>query len=281
MAASCDAMESSVRPRPPLLRALGRREPPEEIEIDRQQYRLQRVVKHDSWAATAFYVGRDKQVVCKFNRQRRIGPIPMGWLGRWLARREAHALRVLAGLAGIPVGVSAVFARGRTLPHAVAHDFISGRPLGRHDQVGATAFAELEQLLCEVHRRGMAYVDLHKRENILVGDDGRLYLLDFQISFGLKRWWPANGLLMRAILWVLQRSDRYHLGKHIARCGQGQMPPARPWWIRLHRSFARPMRNLRRWLLVRLRVRAGRGHVETEYFPEEVVRADREAQKVA
>ena len=262
------------------MRALGKAEPPNQVEIDGRTYRLLRVVKHDSWAATAFYAGSDKQVVCKFNRQQRIGLIPMRWLGRWLARREAHALRLLAGLTGIPAAVGDVRVAGQVLPHAVAHDFIAGRPLGRCDRITAEALAALGQLHAEVHRRGMAYVDLHKRENILVGDDGRLYLLDFQINFCLARWWPANALPVRLLLWMLQRSDCYHLGKHIARCA-AERPPSRPWWIRLHRRFARPMRSCRRWLLVKLGVRAGRGLVETEFFPEEVVRADREKQKVA
>ncbi len=274
MAHGPEAIDPAVRPRPPLLRALGRAEPPAQVEIDGKTYRLIRVVKHDSWAATAFYAGSDKQVVCKFNRQQRIGIIPMGWLGRWLARRKAHALRVLAGLPGIPAAVGAVRAAGRILPHAVAHDFIAGRPLGRGDAVSAKALAALEQLLADVHRRGMAYVDLHKRENILVGDDGRLYLLDFQINFCLKRWWPANALPMRLLLWMLQRSDRYHLGKHMARCGAATAPP-RPWWIRMHRWVAKPLRSLRRWVLVKLGVRAGLGRVETEFFPEEVVRRPR------
>jgi hypothetical protein len=281
MGQDCQAQGESVRPRPPLLRALGRAEPPSLVEVDGKPYRLLRVVKHDSWAATAFYAGLDKQIVCKFNRQQRIGIVPMRWLGRWLARREAHALHRLAGLPGIPVAMGAVHVEGRTLPNGVAHDFIPGRPLGRSDHISTAVFAELEQLLTAVHRRGMAYVDLHKRENILVGDDGRLYLLDFQISFCLKRWWPANALPMRLVLWMLQRSDRYHLGKHIARCSLAAPPPLRPWWIRMHRWVGRPIRSLRRWLLVKLGVRAGRGRVETEYFPEEVVRADRQAQKVA
>src|SRR5207302_97976 len=139
------------------------------------------------------------------------GPFPVRWLGRWLARREAHALRLLAGLAGIPPALGEVREAGRLLPHAVAHQFIPGRPLGQVEQISAAAFGALEMLLAEVHRRGMAYVDLHKRENILVGADGRLYLLDFQISFCMRGWWPANSLPVRGLLALLQRSDRYHL----------------------------------------------------------------------
>ena len=45
--------------------------------------------------------------------------------------------------------------------------------------------AEAEQLradLAEIHRRGMAYVDLEKCENVLVGDDGAPLLTDFGIA---------------------------------------------------------------------------------------------------
>jgi hypothetical protein len=266
------------------LRALGAHEPPAQIEIDAANYRLERVVKHDSWAATGFYVGDDERVVCKFNRLQPIGPIPMAWLGRWLARREARALRRLAGLQGIPPLLGEVCVAGRPLRHAVAHTFIPGRPLARYDRISAETFAALEQLLSDIHGRDMAYVDLHKRENILVGEDGCLYLVDFQIGYCLRSWWPANALPLRVLLSLLQRSDRYHLAKHAARCAPMQNSaarPPRPWWICLHRTISRPLRACRRWLLVRLNVRTGLGRVDTELFPEEVVRADREALKAS
>jgi hypothetical protein len=292
MATDCTPLDPGVRPRPPVLRALGRAEPPEQVEIDGKQYTLERVVKHDSWAATAFYAGSGLKVVCKFNRQQRIGLMPMRWLGRLLARREANALRRLAGLPGIPAWLGEVRVNDSVLRHAVAHVFVPGRPLSRYDKLPERAFAELEQLLAEVHKRGMAYVDLHKRENILVGEDGRLYLLDFQICYSLPSWWPGNAWPARIILKLLQRSDRYHLGKHYARCVLGKSyrevdddagahVGKRPWWIRLHRGVAQPFRSCRRWLLVKLGVRAGQGRVETEFFPEEVVRVERDEKSAA
>ena len=57
---------------------------------------------------------------------------------------------------------------------------------------------QLHDLLREIHRRNVAYVDTNKPENILLGDDGRPYLIDFQISWDLDsllgnnpltRWW--------------------------------------------------------------------------------------------
>jgi hypothetical protein len=45
-----------------------------------------------------------------------------------------------------------------------------------------------------------------------------------------------------------------------------------PWWIRVHRLVARPFRELRRRLLVRLGIRSGKGRVETEVFAEHALR---------
>jgi hypothetical protein len=283
-----EADQRPVRPRPPLLRALGRDEPPDEIEADGHTYRLVRVFKHDSWAATALYDGPADPVVCKFNRRQRVGPVPMGWLGRRLAARELHALHRLADLPGVPRPLGPIRAAGRVLPNACGHDFIAGHPLGKHERVGDGFFLELAALLAAVHARNMAYVDLHKRENILVGDDGRPYLVDFQIGFALPARWPGNAGPVRAVLGMLQRADRYHLHKHVVQCRPDQaadlaprLEADRPAWIRAHRVVGQPLRALRRWLLVRLGVRAGRGRVETEHFPEEVVRADRDLNRAA
>jgi hypothetical protein len=46
-----------------------------------------------------------------------------------------------------------------------------------------------------------------------------------------------------------------------------------PWMIRAHRLVARPLRELRRRLLVQLGVRTGKGRVETELFAEHALRA--------
>src|SRR5581483_919767 len=170
----------------------------------------------------------------------------------------------------------------------VAHDFIPGHPLGERERVGDNFFPDLLALLAEVHRRDIAYVDLHKRENVIVGADGRPYLIDFQISLRLPGWWPANSWLGRAVLRLAQRSDDYHLCKHFARCRPDQcghgleaVAASRPWWIRVHRLVARPLRSCRRWLLVKLGVRSGAGKVGSEHFPEEVVRADAAAGRAA
>ncbi|MFM8951864.1 MAG: hypothetical protein ACKOOF_02200 [Planctomycetaceae bacterium] len=60
----------------------------------------------------------------------------------------------------------------------------------------------------------MAHVDLHKRENILVDDDGRPHLIDFQISFALPRSNRLAARLCGGLMRLLQRCDDYHLFKH-------------------------------------------------------------------
>ncbi len=263
------------RPRPPLFRALGAADPPDQVEIDGCAWRRVDIFKHDSWAATALYRARDGQLaVCKFNRRQSILGLPMQWLGWWLARREGRMLERLADLPLVPNPLGPVCCGGRPMANAVAHDFVPGHPLRPKQRPNDAFFPALEELLGEVHRRGLAYVDLHKRENILVGEDERPYLIDFQISVGLPAVWPLS-----AVLRILQRSDDYHLAKHYARhrpdqCGFGPKTIAmhRPWWIRAHRTIAVPFRQMRRRLLVWLGIRRGTGRTTTEAFPEQAVR---------
>ena len=63
---------SPGKSRPAIFRALGRRDVPPTVTIDGHEYHLEKVFKHDSWAATALYEGHDGKIVCKFNRQQSI-----------------------------------------------------------------------------------------------------------------------------------------------------------------------------------------------------------------
>jgi hypothetical protein len=233
-------------------------------------------------------------VVCKFNRAQPILGLPTGWLGRWLAQREGAMLQRLADVRGIPQDSGPVEVDGKRCSSAVAHDFIAGEPLGSavwrdsapagrgRSGVRDDFFPALRLLLAQVHFRGLAYVDLHKQENVLVGYDGRPYLIDFQVCFGLwSRRWAQVGWV-QSILHALQDADRYHLAKHISRFrpDQRQLLQAlnngqRPWWINIHRIVAVPLRKLRRSLLSLLGIRQKGGRGETEVFPEEALRYQR------
>lgn len=276
-------MDRSVKGRPALLRALGRNEPPPWIEIDDRPCCRVEIFKHDSWAATALYRGAHTDVVCKFNRVQSIFGLPMTWLGRWLAAREAHALQRLAGVQGIPAECGPVCVLGRRLDNAVAHRYIPGHPLGAHERPSDEFFPLLLTLLKEVHGRGIAYVDLHKRENLLVGTDNKPYLIDFQVCFGPWQSHLAKRPALQTVLSALQNADLYHLTKHVKCHRPDQFVPLQlsahdrhPSWIRLHRTVAAPLRQLRRKLLAALGVRGRSGRAATEAFPEHAIRCEAE-----
>jgi hypothetical protein len=262
------------------LRALGNAEPPDRIEVGGAGYRIESVLKHDSWAATAIYAGPEgERIICKFNRMQPAIGMPMAWLGRMLARREAAFLRRLAHLDLIPDDLGPVTVEGNPLASAVARRYIDGEAFRDSAQVDASFFSELRRLLDAIHASGVAYVDLHKRENIIVGRDGRPHLVDFQVSLGAWRRWPGgNGWLVR----TLQEMDDYHYRKHYARCLPDTLTPQElrrylepPRFVRAHRTVAVPLRSLRRRLLVLLKVRDRSGQAGSELEPEDAFRPPR------
>ena len=268
-------VSSVVKPRPALFRALGKAEPPAVVEIDGERFRCVEVLKHDSWAASGIYASATRKAFCKFNRQQAVACLPMGWLGRLLAAREQSFHRRLHDVDGIPASLGPVRVGGRVLPYAVAREFIAGHALREGEHVRDDFFLRFRQMLAEVHARGVAHVDLHKRENILVDDAGRPHLIDFQISFALPRRAGVVSTLFGWLLSILQRSDDYHLLKHelkhrpdLAGLTGMDIERARPWWIRAHRMVAVPFRTFRRNLLVRLGIRSESGHAFSEAFPE-------------
>lgn len=264
-----------VRARPRWLQAMGGHEVPAQVEVESQPYTLRELYKHDSWAATGLYEGPDGRLaVCKFHRRRLMLGFRGSWAGRWMARHEAAMLDALADVPGVPRLCGPVRVAGRLDPCAVARWYIPGHPLRRNEAVDDQFFPRLVTLLDTMHARRIAYVDLHKRENVIVGENGAPHLVDFQISVRFARRGPWGPVLR-----MFQASDRYHMQKHWGKCRPDQCDPEMrdisrrpPWWIRLHRMVARPFRELRRGLLVRMNVRSGRGRVETENLPEAAVR---------
>lgn len=266
---------AGVKPRPGWLKALGSQSLPQSIAIGGVTHSLKETFKHDSWAATGLYEGPSGALaVVKLHRQSPVFGVSMRWLGRRMARHEIRLLTELADLKGIPALAGPVTLDGTELRNAVARHYIEGHPLGNRETVNESFFPGLSALLAAMHKRKVAYVDLHKHENILVNEQGEPCLIDFQISVAWPGWLPAGPVFR-----ILRRSDEYHLIKHWARCRPDQcgfdgadLRGRIPWPIRVHRLIAVPVRQFRRWLLVKLGVRAGKGRVETELFAEHALR---------
>lgn len=112
--------------------------------------------------------------------------------GRFLVWREQKALRRLAGVPGVPRmirvidGLAIVMERlpGRTLEN-----------LEREYTLEPAFFDRLREIVLQCHARGVAHCDLKRAANILFGEDGRPYVIDWGAAisesefrfFGLRR----------------------------------------------------------------------------------------------
>lgn len=241
------------KPLPSSLLALGRSTLPKTFRIGGKQYRFAQLFKHDFFAATALYESADEKVVLKIGRTADFFGMPAMWVGRFLARREESAYLALADLESVPGFL------GRWGPTAIVHQFIEGQPLSRERTVPDDFFQRLREAIQALHARDMAYVDLEKRQNVLVGDDGKPYLIDFQIAWHLPE---KLGGQTRPARWLrrrLQAGDRYHLLKLQRRIRRDQLTDEqirasyrKPPSISLHRWITAPFTKVRRAVLKRV-----------------------------
>jgi hypothetical protein len=226
------------------MRALGANPLPDSFEIDDVTYHLVESVKHDFVAATGFYEDPSgRRVVLKIGRTARVFGLPMRWMGRWLCGREMRFYQKLQDLPNVPRLI------GRVGDTGFVHDYVYGRPLAASREVPSGFFDQCRALLDELHRRGIAYVDTNKPENILLGEDGRPHLIDFQIS------WDSKFMLKR-----MQREDLYHMLKLKKKLRRDELTPEelqrvthKSFLIRLHRLVSKPYFVIRRRLFKRLR----------------------------
>jgi hypothetical protein len=238
------------------MHALGRDALPETIEIDGRTWRATTFIKHDFFAATGFYRCDEtgEKSVVKIARTEPFLGLPCKWMGRLIDGRERRFYGKLADLPNVPRVI------GRVGETGFMHAYVEGRPLQKDRPVPDGFFDELMQLIDVLCARGIAVVDTNKPENILLGDDGRPHLIDFQISYDvydLGNVWPAG-----AILRMFRDADRYHVLKHKKRLrpdlltdAERQIVERRSWPVRLHRTLTKPYFLIRRRLFAWLRDR--------------------------
>lgn len=238
------------------MHALGRDALPEEVTAGGRTFRISRFIKHDFFAATGFYtdVETGERVVLKISRTQPFLGIPLRWLGRWVNAREMRFYRKLADLPNVPALIGPVGDTG------FVHAFAPGEPLSERSRIPEDFFDQMLALIDLLYSRGIAIVDTNKPENILIGDDGRPHLIDFQISYDaadLWNIWPARPLLR-----MFRRTDVYHVLKHKKRLRpdlltevERELVERRSWPVRLHRTLTRPYFIIRRHLFAYLRSR--------------------------
>jgi hypothetical protein len=192
-----------------------------------------------------------KKIVVKIGRAQPFCGFQLAWVGAWLRDNEYQAYRLLAGVQGVPRWVGSFGATG------YAVEYIDGRALDQGGTPPPGFFDRLRELFDAVHARGLAYVDSNKRSNILVGADGRPYLVDYQISVRRRDDlpWPLRAIAARIVRY-LSAKDIYHLYKHKRRLAPAELTPEEDALSRergglhgFHRWFTKGYRGVRRGFL--------------------------------
>ncbi len=208
-------------------------------------------------------------VILKLARRADFLGMPLMWLGQMLCNHECNMLKTLRSVPGTPQLL------GTCGPVGLLYEYIEGHSLDelysryndqRNKSTSLSAkiasknilpsefFIRLEQLLKDLHSLNIAYIDMNKRGNILIGSNNKPFLIDFQISckFPQPRG-PLTRLLRRCIFNMLINQDYYHLLKHKRHFCRAMMTEQeiqiyrrKNIWIRLHRFIFRPLTRLRR-----------------------------------
>jgi hypothetical protein len=233
--------------------ALGEEGLPKQITCLGHPYALEKVLKYDFVAGTGLYQAADadaglpRRLVCKINRRMHFCFIPLGLLGRLITYSEVCNLRRCQNIRGVPK----VLARLGT--HMYVYEYIEGKSLSESPPLPAGFFDDLIAVARQVHEQDLIHFDLNKRGNILLGDDGRAYIIDFQVSRHMgDRFLISKGLSAR-LRRRLQAYDIYHIYKHKRRLqpqllteAENRLSRDHSLPLRVHRAIAKPYKRVRR-----------------------------------
>lgn len=242
------------------LYACGKKGLPKTIRLDKNTYNLSKILKHDFFAATALYLLKNHQtetsentplkVVLKTYRKQHLFGLPMSWLGKIICNHEVENLQRLRSLTQVPELISLYDRSG------FIYQYIEGRTLAETKNPPDHFFDQLLDLLKKIHNRGIVYLDMNKRSNIIIGPDGRPFLIDFQISLFLNKNPIFGKNFAESLSNCLKKADLYHLLKHkrklkpeLLRPEEKNISRTKTKLIILHRLIAEPFKKLRRGLL--------------------------------
>jgi hypothetical protein len=185
---------------------------PEKVVISGEVFHYEKVLKDDFFSVNVLYKNQlNVRYVLKLSDFRFVLGLLLRPLAILFSRREYKIYKMLEGIEGIPplgprFGRSGYFHRyieGKTL-----HEMKPGDPFPED------FFPKLMTIISQLHERRIFYLDLNKRGNIICGEDGRPYLIDFQVSLYFKKRKGFGGRISDLIFKGLIREDIYHFYKH-------------------------------------------------------------------
>ena len=129
-------------------------------------------------------------------------------------RREAFIYRKLEGLRGIPKWI------GLIDRYALAIAYVPGRNASELNSGELTPlfFKKLREIVDAIHDRGIVLCDLRNIKNVILGEDGEPYLIDFSTAFqkGSRVNFLKNGLYR-----IFYQDDLLGIAKLKKRCAPG------------------------------------------------------------
>ena len=157
---------------------------PSETVIEGETYRFERIVKEDLWSVNVLYRNDDgKGYILKLTDARTAPALVLRPVLMLLLRREYNIYGMLTDLDGIPklgpcygrMGYFHEYVEGKSL-----HDVSSG------DELQDDFFDRLISTFNKLHERRIIHLDMQKRGNVIVAEDGSPYLIDFQLCIHFK-----------------------------------------------------------------------------------------------
>ncbi len=223
------------------------RDYPARITIDGHDYDYEKVLKEDFFSVNVLYHHAGDRYVLKLSDFRFVFGFLLRPLAVLMSAHEYAIYRRIADIEGIPALGPRLGRRG------YLHHFIPGRTLAelaglpreqRGQDLPEDFFTRLGKTLKAVHGRRIFYADLDKRGNIILGDDGHPWLIDFQICLYFSPGRGPWGRLKDRLLARLCREDIYHLYKQKRRY-QPQLLSAHEIQLATRSGFSR---HYNRWL---------------------------------
>jgi hypothetical protein len=188
----------------------SRRTYPQTLEIKGGTYTYEKILKEDFFSINVLYRAESGgRYVLKISDFRFILGFLLTPFAILMSSREYRIYSMVANLPLVPELGPRFGMRG------YLHKFIEGKTLHELEREGNrnlpdNFFDKLKVTIDEIHRRRIFYMDLNKQGNIILGDDGQPYLIDYQVCIHFK----YRNRLFDKLFDLFIKEDIYHLYKH-------------------------------------------------------------------